>query len=802
MSVAENFASMDYAPAPESRAKADKWLESHGGQLGLYINGEWIKPEDSGKLASYAPSTGEKLIDITVASQENVDLAIASARKAQAKWVALGGHGRARYLYALARLVQKHSRVLAVLESLDNGKPIRESRDLDIPLVARHFYHHAGWAQLIDDEYADYEALGVAGQVIPWNFPLLMLAWKVAPALAAGNTVVLKPAEFTSLTALKFAELCDEVGLPKGVLNIVTGAGDVGAMIVDGDVDKVAFTGSTDVGKLIRRSVAGTGKKLTLELGGKGPYIVFEDADIDGAIEGLVDAIWFNQGQVCCAGSRLLIQEGIADRFIEKLKARMSQLRVGDSLDKCVDVGALIDKVQKERIEDLIKIGVNEGASVWQAPCQMPGEGVFMAPTLVTNVGMENTLLREEIFGPVLTMITFRTQQEAISLANNSRYGLAASVWSESVSRALEVAPALKAGVVWVNGANMFDAAVGFGGYRESGFGREGGHEGMLAYLKPRFESKLKTLLPLTLPSQLVIPKNSGGLPSVDQTAKHYIAGKQTRPDGGDSREVWDHKGRYVGLVADGNYKDIRNAVEAATAASSWAATTSHLKAQILYYIAENLGYRAEEFTSKLQAITGVSAKRAAVEVELSIQRLFSAAAYADKYEGRVHEPPMRGVAIAMNEPLGILGIACPDEAPLLSFATLMSHAIAMGNSTVIIPSERYPSFATDFYQILETSDLPGGVVNIVTGDRDTLAVPLAKHLGVDGLWYFGGSDGSKVVEAEAAENMKRTWVGFGKAYDWFDTKTFSSRFILEKAIEVKNIWVPYGDQNTKSGSY
>jgi aldehyde dehydrogenase (NAD+) len=802
MSVAEKFASMDYAPAPESRAKADKWLESHGGQLGLYINGEWIKPEDSGTLASYAPSTGEKLIDITVASQENVDLAIASARKAQAKWVALSGHGRARYLYALARLVQKHSRILAVLESLDNGKPIRESRDLDIPLVARHFYHHAGWAQLIDDEYADYEALGVAGQVIPWNFPLLMLAWKVAPALAAGNTVVLKPAEFTSLTALKFAELCDEAGLPKGVLNIVTGAGDVGAMIVDGDVDKVAFTGSTDVGKLIRRSVAGSGKKLTLELGGKGPYIVFEDADIDGAIEGLVDAIWFNQGQVCCAGSRLLIQEGIADRFIEKLKARMSQLRVGDSLDKCVDVGALIDKVQKERIEDLIKIGVDEGASVWQASCQMPGEGVFMAPTLVTNVGMENTLLREEIFGPVLTMITFRTQQEAISLANNSRYGLAASVWSESVSRALEVAPALKAGVVWVNGANMFDAAVGFGGYRESGFGREGGHEGMLAYLKPRFEAKLKSSLPLTLPSQLVMPKSPGGLPSVDQTAKHYIGGKQARPDGGDSREVWDHKGRYVGLVADGNYKDIRNAVEAATAASSWAATTSHLKAQILYYIAENLGYRAEEFTNKLQTITGVSAKRAAVEVGLSIQRLFSAAAYADKYEGRVHEPPMRGVAIAMNEPLGILGIACPDEAPLLSFATLMSHAIAMGNSIVIIPSERYPSFASDFYQILETSDLPGGVINIVTGERDTLAVPLAKHLGVDGLWYFGGSDGSKVVEAEAVENMKRTWVAFGKAYDWFDTKAFSSRFILEKAIEVKNIWVPYGDQNTKSGSY
>jgi aldehyde dehydrogenase (NAD+) len=802
MSVAEKFASMDYAPAPESRAKADKWLASHDGQIGLYINGEWLKPEGADTLASYAPSTGERLVDITVASQENVDTAIAAAQKAQTKWAALGGHGRARYLYALARLVQKHSRILAVLESLDNGKPIRESRDLDIPLVARHFYHHAGWAQLIDDEYADYEAIGVAGQVIPWNFPLLMLAWKVAPALAAGNTVVLKPAEFTSLTALKFAELCDEAGLPKGVLNIVTGAGDVGAMVVNGDVDKVAFTGSTDVGKLIRRSVAGTGKKLTLELGGKGPYIVFEDADIDGAIEGLVDAIWFNQGQVCCAGSRLLIQEGIADRFIEKLKARMSQLRVGDSLDKCIDVGALIDKVQKERIAGLIKTGVEEGATVWQAPCQLPGEGVFMAPTLITDVGMENTLLREEIFGPVLTTITFRTQQEAVSLANNSRYGLAASVWSESVSRALEVAPALKAGIVWVNGANMFDAAVGFGGYRESGFGREGGHEGMLAYLKPRFEAKLKPAETVKLPDQLVMPKNTGGMPGVDQTAKHYIGGKQARPDGGDSREVWDHKGRYAGLVAEGNYKDIRNAVEAATAAAGWAASTSHLKAQILYYIAENLGYRSEEFTSKLQNITGMSAKRAGEEVELSIHRLFSAAAYADKFEGRVHEPPMRGVALAMNEPVGVMGIVCPDEAPLLAFVTMISHAIAMGNSTIVIPSERYPSFATDFYQILETSDLPAGVVNIVTGDRDSLAKPLAKHLGVDGLWYFGSADGAKMVETEAAENMKRTWVSYGKAYDWFDTKTLSSRMILEKAVEVKNIWVPYGDQNTKSGSY
>jgi aldehyde dehydrogenase (NAD+) len=801
MTVAEKLASMDYAPALESRAKANAWLIGHDQRLGLFINGEWVQPEGADVMASYAPSTGEKLADITVARQEDVDAAISAARKAQSKWAALGGHGRARFLYAIARLLQKHSRIMAVLESLDNGKPIRESRDLDIPLAARHFYHHAGWAQLMDENYPDYEAVGVAGQVIPWNFPLLMLAWKVAPALAAGNTVVLKPAEFTSLTALKFAELAEEAGLPKGVLNIVTGAGDVGAMVVNGDVDKVAFTGSTDVGKIIRRACAGTSKKLTLELGGKSPYIVFEDADIDSAIEGLVDAIWFNQGQVCCAGSRLLVQEGIAERFIEKLKARMSQLRVGDSLDKCIDIGALVDQVQKERIEDLIEAGKAEGATVWQPSCAMPGEGVFMAPTLVTDVGMDNTLLREEIFGPVLTTITFRTQQEAVTLANNTRYGLAASVWSESLSRALEVAPALKAGVVWVNGTNMFDGAVGFGGYRESGFGREGGHEGMLAYMKPKYEAALKPAKVIEAPEDITMPKAGSGL-GVDRTAKQYVGGKQARPDGGDSLAVADHKGNFAGTVADGNYKDIRNAVEAAAGAAGWAATTSHLKAQILYYIAENLGYRADEFASKLQKITGATAKAASTEVEASIDRLFAAAAYADKFEGRVHEPPMRGVALAMNEPVGILGIVCADDQPLLGFVTLMSHAIAMGNVTVILPSERFPTFATDFYQILETSDLPGGVVNILTGKHSAMLPALAKHLAVDGLWHFGSADDAKMVEHEAAENMKRTWLSYGKVYDWLDKKTLSSRMILEKAIEVKNIWVPYGDQNTKSGSY
>ncbi|MEX0298367.1 MAG: aldehyde dehydrogenase family protein [Kordiimonas sp.] len=801
MNVKEKFESMDYSPAPESRSNVDAWLEENEKSFGMYIAGEWVKPVDANRFATYSPATGEKLADITAARQEDVDAAVNAARVAQGKWAALGGHGRARYLYALARLVQKHSRIISVIESLDNGKPIRESRDIDIPLVARHFYHHAGWAQLLDDEFPKHEALGVAGQVIPWNFPFLMLAWKIAPALAAGNTVVLKPAEFTSLSALKFAELCEEAGLPKGVVNIITGEGDVGAMLVEADVDKIAFTGSTEVGKIIRRSIAGTGKKLTLELGGKSPFIVFEDADIDGAIEGLVDAIWFNQGQVCCAGSRLLVQEGIAESFFKKLKVRMSKLRVGHSLDKCIDMGAVVDTSQKERIDQLVRDGEAQGAEVFHAPCEIPDEGVFYPPTLVTGVGTDNTLFQEEVFGPVLTAMTFRTQSEAVGLANNTKYGLAATVWSESISRALEVAPALKAGVVWINGTNMFDAAVGFGGYRESGFGREGGREGMLAYMKPKYEKTLKEWKPIAVPAA-VDSKPVSGLPGVDRTAKNYVGGKQARPDGGDSVTVLTNKGAYAGLVGAGNYKDIRNAVEAANKASGWAGKTSHLRAQILYYIAENLSYRAAEFEERLVSLTGMKAKAAAQEVEQSVQRLFTAAAYCDKHEGAVHEPPMRGVALAMNEAIGTVGIVCPDEAPLLSFVTLMAFSMAAGNTSVIIPSERYPLLATDFYQILETSDVPAGVVNIVTGPRDAMAAPLSKHYGIDAVWYFGSREGSADIERAAADNMKRTWLSYGKAYDWSNADQMNAKILMERGTEVKNIWVPYGDANASGKSY
>jgi aldehyde dehydrogenase (NAD+) len=519
--VAEIFETLEYGPAPEAAGPALDWLEKHGRKFGHFIDGGFTKPGRT--FASNNPATGEKLADISEGTKGDVDKAVKAARAAFPGWAALSGYERARYLYAIARQVQKESRLFAVLETLDNGKPIRETRDIDIPLVARHFYHHAGWAQHIGASFPEHVPYGVCGQIIPWNFPLLMLAWKIAPALAAGNTVVLKPAEFTSLTALLFAEICARVGLPKGVVNIVTGAGETGEAIVNHpDIDKIAFTGSTEVGKIIRRATAGSGKGLSLELGGKSPFVVFDDADLDSAVEGLVDAIWFNQGQVCCAGSRLLIQESVEERFIAKIKARMKTLRVGDPLDKSVDIGALVAPVQVERVLDLLKAGRLEGGEFYSPDGDMPEKGCYVRPTLVTGISPAHTLASEEIFGPVLVAMSFRTPEEAVALANNTRYGLAASIWTENINLALDIAPKIKAGVVWVNSTNQFDAAVGFGGYRESGFGREGGKEGMSAYLKPAWEKKLKAAPVPKLPDSVQAREADG----IDRTAKLYIGGK------------------------------------------------------------------------------------------------------------------------------------------------------------------------------------------------------------------------------------------------------------------------------------
>ena len=776
--VASIFDSMAYGPAPEGHAEALAWIAGHQGRFGHWINGAFTVP--GAVFETRNPATGKVLAEVSQGSGDDVASAVAAARAAQGKWAKAGGAARARVLYALARLVQKHSRLFAVLETLDNGKPIREARDIDIPLVARHFYYHAGLAQLLDSEHPGLSPLGVCGAVIPWNFPLLMLAWKVAPALAAGNTVVLKPAEYTPLTALLFAEISREAGLPKGVLNIVTGDGDTGAALVSAEVDKIAFTGSTSVGRKIRTATAGSGKALTLELGGKSPYIVFDDADIDSAVEGLVDAIWFNGGQVCCAGSRLLVQEGIADRFHAKLKRRMDGLRMGDPLDKCIDVGAIVDPVQLATIKEMVE---GSDGEIYHAACAVP-EGCFYPPTLITGLHAASRLMQEEIFGPVLVSMTFRTPGEAVELANNTRYGLAASIWTENVNLALDMAPKVKAGVVWVNATNLFDAAAGFGGVRESGFGREGGWEGLMAYLKPAGKAKV-----LAAPKAVATPE-SAVVEGIDRTAKLYIGGKQARPDGGYSKAVWSAKGKLLGHVGLGNRKDVRNAVEAAHAAKGWGKATGHNKAQILYYIGENLSARAGEFAARIKDLTG---RDGAAEVEAAVNRLFTYAAWADKYDGSVKQVPMRAVALAMNEPVGVIGALCPDEMPLLGFVSIMAPAVAMGNACVLVPSEVAPLSATDFYQVLDTSDLPAGVVNIVTGSHKELAKPLAGHLDVDAVWSFSSTSLSAQIETEAAGNLKRTWVNHGRARDWMGAAGEGREF-LSHATAIKTIWVPYGE--------
>ena len=788
MSVKEKFKSMAYGPALESRDAADAWLDSYDRKFQLFINGEWQKASSRRYFESSEPANGKHLAKYAEANAADVDRAVKAAAAAAPGWQKLSGHERAKYLYAIARQLQKHSRVFAVLESIDNGKPIRETRDLDIPLAARHFYHHAGWAQLFEKEFEGAEPLGVVGQIIPWNFPLLMLAWKIAPALASGNTVVLKPAEYTSLTAIRFAELCQNIGLPAGVVNIVTGAGQTGAALAaHPDVKKVAFTGSTEVGRILRRQTAGTGKKLSLELGGKSPFIVFEDADLDSAVEGVVDAIWFNQGEVCCAGSRLLVQESVQKVFLRKLKRRMSKLRVGNPLDKGIDMGAIVDPIQLASVKKKVKAGLKEGGEIWQPDLDLPRKGCWYPPTLITGVGQASKLAQEEVFGPVLVSMPFRSPAEAIKLANNSRYGLAASIWTENVNLALDVAPALKVGTVWINSTNHFDAASGFGGYRESGFGREGGKEGMWEYVKQTRAVKGEEA-PLAQASGKVL-KSAG----IDRTAKLYIGGKQSRPDGGAVMPVLDSRGREIGEVGSGNRKDIRNAVEAAHAASGWAGKTAHLRAQILYYLAENLQSRKDEFESRLRQLGGLNGRAAETEFEMSISRLFEYAAWADKYEGRVHRVPMRNVTLAMPEAIGVMGIVCPRDPGLLGLVSTVAPAIAMGNTTVVIPSERYSLLATDFYQVLDTSDVPAGVCNIVTGDRESLTSTLAAHDDVDAIWYWGSAEGSRKVEEVSAENMKRTWVNYGQQRDWKNTATGSGEEFLRRATEVKNIWVPYG---------
>ena len=576
-----------------------------------------------------------------------------AAATAFQSWTKLSGFQRAKHLYSVARHVQKHSRLVAVVEALDNGKSIRETRDADTAVVVRHLYHYAGWAQLMSEEMSTWASVGVIGAIVPWNFPLMLLVWKVAPALAMGNTVVLKPATYTRLSALLFAEICAEAGLPPGVFNVVTGGGAMGQILAEHRlVDKVAFTGSTEIGKVLRQATAGTGKKISLELGGKSPVVVFDSADLDSAVESVVDAIWFNQGQVCSAGSKLLVQSTVFDKFISKIKTRLGHFRIGHSLDKTVDMGAIVDESQRKSVVEYVEEARAEGAEVFQTECP---EGCFYPPTLITGVNTASRVVMEEIFGPVLVALPFRTAKEAIAIANNTMYGLGASVHSEQLPLALETAKHIMAGTVWINCHNMFDAAAGFGGYKQSGYGRDGGKEGLYEYVKPAWQDKVRLedvkvdFAKFGAAYKADGPGINGGngetkSDQVDRTYKLYYGGSQKRPDGNYSRIIRNVEGRVMAQVGESNRKDVRNAVEVARKAQpGWAKKSPFNRQQILYYIAENLDIRRRGFARMLVDLTGISQAEADREVSESVSRLFYWAAWADKYGGAVQETQLYG---------------------------------------------------------------------------------------------------------------------------------------------------------------
>ncbi len=783
--VIKNFQNITYGPAPEDSKEVTNWIKNLKNPNNIFINGKFVKSFSSKKLNIINPSTNKKIATLSVASKKDVNTAVSAAKKAHIKWSKLSSFDRSKYLYALARLIQKNSRFISVLETIDNGKPIRETRDIDIPLVARHFYYHAGWAARNTNNSDN--SIGVVGQIIPWNFPLLMLAWKIAPAIALGNTVVLKPAEYTSLTALYFAELCEKAKIPQGVINILTGDGSTGEHITSHkDIKKIAFTGSTEVGKKIIQTNTNPDKKMTMELGGKSPFIVFEDADLDSAVEGVVDAIWFNQGQVCCAGSRLLVQESIEKKFIQKLKKRMEKLRVGDPLDKSIDIGAIVAPVQLKKINSLVNKAQKDGNKLWQPSWSCPTNGLFYPPSLFTNVTPSSFIAQVEIFGPVLTTMTFRTPSEAVSIANNTPYGLAASIWSENINLALDIAPKVKAGVIWINSTNLFDAACGFGGYKESGFGREGGSEGIRAYSK----------LPLPLSKSKRGKKSSKGKSSnaIDRTPKLYIGGKQKRPDSGYSFSSYDAHNNFICDVPNANRKDVRDTVEVASKAVSKSSTNFN-RAQILYYLAENLQDRKNTFSSLLSSLIGISQKDAEKEFDQSIERFFYYGAMADKFEGSIHNPPIRGLTLAVKEPIGVVANILNDDFPLLSLITTLGANFAAGNASIIVPGQNTSLLATELYQLLETSDVPAGYINILTTKQNSLNKILAEHENIDGIWYFSENNNERLkVIQSTTSNLKRSWCPQSKNLDWSSKEEYFLEEFLYQSTQVKNIWIPYGE--------
>ncbi len=708
---------LDYAAAPESTT-----VVSLADEYGLFIGGEFVEPRSGRTFDTINPATEERLATVAEGGAEDVDRAVAAAGTAfEEHWRDTPGTVRARYLYRIARQLQERSREFAVLETMDGGKPIRESRDVDLPLVAAHFFHHAGWADKLEHAFPNRDVAphGVVGQIVPWNFPLLMAAWKLAPALACGNTVVLKPAETTPLTALLLAEVLRDVDLPPGVVNIVTGAGETGAALVGHpDVDKLAFTGSTGVGKQIQRSAAVRRLPLTLELGGKAANVVFEDAAIDQAIESVINGIYFNQGHVCCAGSRLLVQESIAEDFVERLEQRMARLRVGDPLDKNTDVGAINSAEQLARITALVESGVEEGAVLHQAPCDLPDRGFWFAPSVFTGVQQSHRIAREEIFGPVLAVQTFRTPEEAVEKANNSPYGLSAGIWTEKGSKILWMAEHLP----------------------------------------------------------------------VDKTFKLFIGGAFPRSESGHTFQVRSDDGRLLANAAKASRKDLREAVRAARSAQAgWAGRTAYNRGQVLYRVAEMLDARRDEFVAVLRD-GGRFAESARNEVEQAVDRWVWYAGWADKVHqvlGTVNPVAGPFFNFTYPEPTGVVVQAVPDDPPLLGLASRLAPAIVTGNTSVVLAGEAATLVAMSLAEVLATSDVPGGVVNILTGDQIGLLPWALGHLDVNAVDLSGApADLPDEALADAAENVKRLVHG---------DATAASPSVIAQFLEMKTVWHPIG---------
>ncbi|GFN80698.1 aldehyde dehydrogenase family 16 member a1-like [Plakobranchus ocellatus] len=735
---------LDYGPAVEGETVVGKWLDKHNRNFGHFISGEWQRPVDRDNVLSKKPSTGETLATTIEANEDDVQRAVLAAEEAYKKWRTLSPFSRAKYLYS-------------------------------------------------------------------WKSPLIQLAQRVAPALAAGNSVVVMPSSHTCLSTLLFADICAQVGLPHGVFNVVTGS-TPGLLASHPSVDVVTLAGNTLEGRAMRQLIAGSGKKLSLALSGHCPILVFEEADLDSAVEGIVEGAFSNSGQNTYSASRLLVQEPVYTQLIEKLKARMAKLTMGNNLDKNKDQGPLCDAGAVIRLGQLVQEALAEGAQIFQPVAVPSGVHDCFPPTLITGAQTSSQIYLEEPCGPVLVAVPFRTEKEAITIANHSVSGTAAGVWTENISVAMEVASLLQVATVWINTYGLLDAACEAGGYKASGFGRTGGKESLYSYMHPSWQPLVRTtnsevdldkfgassnsdLLPNVTSIDAL---GTGDHPNIDKTYKLFYGGGQKRPDSGATHAVVSSTGEVIGYVPDGGKKDIRNAVEAALkSAPGWGRKDGHGRSQILYYLAENLLSRKADFVSLLTSLGGEgSEERAQAEVDLAMERLFHWAALCDKFGGTVQESTLYGQTWRIHSPLGVIGIVCPDDFPFLGFISLIAPAIARGNTVVAVPSGQFPLAALAFHQVLETSDVPAGVVNIITGDRKVLTRTLAQHQDVASIWYFGADEaGSTFVEAASSGgNMKRTWVNYGRHRNFAITQQGQGNDFLVEATTVKTIWCPMGD--------